>query len=294
MDVPAKPHAMSVDVEDYYQVSAFARRVRPEDWPRFKPRVARNTFRLLGMFEQAGIKATFFVLGWVAERNPGLVREIAAAGHEVACHGYSHELIYRQSRARFGAETRRAKAILEDQVQSPVLGYRAASYSIIQETRWALDVLQEAGFAYDSSIFPVRHDRYGIPTAPLAPHRLDMPAGSTLVEFPPTAVDHLGLRFPVGGGYFRLYPYRLTRHLLRKAGCERPCMFYLHPWEIDPGQPRIPAGAVSRFRHYLNLHRCEVRLGRLLEDFRFAPVREVLDALGMLATPVRARKRGHG
>ncbi|MCK9529707.1 MAG: DUF3473 domain-containing protein [Gammaproteobacteria bacterium] len=294
MDVPAVPHAMSVDVEDYYQVSAFAKRVRPDDWQRFEPRVARNTFRVLGLFEQAGVRATFFVLGWVAERNPGLVREIAAAGHEVACHGYSHELIYRQSAAQFGAETRRAKAILEDQIQSPVLGYRAASYSIVQDTRWALDVLHEAGFVYDSSIFPVRHDRYGIPTAPLVPHRLDMPAASALVEFPPTAVDHLGLRFPVGGGYFRLYPYRLTHHLLRKAGRERPCMFYLHPWEIDPDQPRIPTGAVSRFRHYLNLHRCEARLRRLLEDFRFAPARDVLDALGMLPAPVPARKRGHG
>jgi polysaccharide deacetylase family protein (PEP-CTERM system associated) len=294
MDVPAVAHAMSVDVEDYYQVSAFASRVCADDWPRFEPRVARNTFRLLGLFEQAGTRATFFVLGWVAERNPGLVREIAAAGHEIACHGYSHELIYRQTPAQFDAETRRAKAIIEDQIQSPVLGYRAASYSIIQDTRWALDLLYQAGFVYDSSIFPVRHDRYGIRTAPLAPHRLELPAGGALVEFPPTAVDHLGLRFPVGGGYFRLYPYRLTHRLLSKAGRERPCMFYLHPWEIDPEQPRIRVGAVSRFRHYLNLHRCETRLRKLVQDFHFAPVRDVLDTLGMLPAPVPVRRHRHG
>lgn len=294
MDVPAAPNAMSVDVEDYYQVSAFAHRVRPADWPRYEPRVARNTFRLLALFEDAGVRATFFVLGWVAERNPGLVREIAAAGHEVACHGYSHELIYRQTPAQFRRETRRARDVLEDQVQAPVIGYRAASYSIVEHSRWALDVLHEQGFLYDSSIFPVHHDRYGIPGAPLQPHRVRTPTGALLAEFPPTAVDHLGLRFPVGGGYFRLYPYAFTRRLLKRVGGERPFMFYLHPWEIDPEQPRISAGMRSRFRHYLNLHRCEARLQRLLRDFPLAPVRDVLAGLALLPSSGVPKARAHG
>ncbi|MGE0081188.1 MAG: XrtA system polysaccharide deacetylase [Thiohalomonadaceae bacterium] len=294
MDVPAGPNAMTVDVEDYYQVSAFADRVRPADWPAFEPRVARNTFRLLALFENAGVRATFFVLGWVAERNPGLVREIAAAGHEVACHGYSHELIYRQTPAQFHQETRRAKEVLEDQAQVPVIGYRAASYSIVEQSRWALDVLHELGFLYDSSIFPVRHDRYGIPHAPLDPHRIRTPRGAQLTEFPPTAVDRFGVRFPVGGGWFRLYPYALTRRLLRHVMHERPFMFYVHPWEIDPQQPRIGAGPRSRFRHYLNLHRCEARLKRLLRDFPLAPAREVLERAALLPPRQTPLARAHG
>jgi polysaccharide deacetylase family protein (PEP-CTERM system associated) len=294
MDVPAAPNALSVDVEDYYQVSAFAHRVRPDDWPGFEPRVARNTFRLLALFESAGVRATFFVLGWVAERNPGLIREIAAAGHEVACHGYSHELIYRQTRRQFRGETFRAKQVLEDQVQAPVIGYRAASYSIVGNTRWALDVLHEAGFLYDSSIFPVRHDRYGIPDAPIAPHQLQTPLGAQLVEFPPTAVDRFGVRFPIGGGYFRLYPYSWTRHLLSAIGNERPFMFYLHPWEIDPEQPRIRSGPVTRVRHYLNLHRCEGRLQHLLRDFRLSPARDVLEHLSLLPQQAPGEHRAYG
>lgn len=294
MDVPAGPNAMSVDVEDYFQVSAFAHRVRPEDWSGYEPRVARNTFRLLALLEGAGVRATFFVLGWVAERNPGLVRAIAAAGHEIACHGYSHELVYRQTPAQFQRETRQAKAILEDQVQAPVIGYRAASYSIVEHSRWALDVLYELGFLYDSSIFPVRHDRYGIPDAPVAPHTVCTPQGAQLAEFPPTAVDYLGLRFPVGGGWFRLYPYALTRSLLMRLASERPFMFYVHPWEIDPEQPRISAGARSHFRHYLNLHRCEARIERLLGDFSLAPVRDVLERAALLPPREIPMARAHG
>lgn len=294
MDVPAGPNAMTVDVEDFYQVSAFADRISPTDWVSFEPRVARNTFRLLALFESTGVRATFFILGWVAERNPGLVREIAAAGHEVACHGYSHELIYRQTPVQFHQETRRAKEILEDQAQVPVIGYRAASYSIVERSRWALDVLCELGFLYDSSIFPVRHDRYGIHDAPLKPHRLSTPEGAQLTEFPPTAVERFGLRFPIGGGWFRLYPYELTRRLLRHVMSERPFMFYIHPWEIDPQQPRIPASLRSRFRHYLNLHRCEARLVRLLRDFPFAPAREVLERAALLPPGLAPLARAHG
>jgi polysaccharide deacetylase family protein (PEP-CTERM system associated) len=277
-------NALTVDVEDYFQVAAFAKQVDPASWDRSPLRVERNTERLLAHFADRGVEATFFVLGWVAERCPGLVRAIAAQGHEVACHGYSHQLIYMQTPAVFREETVRAKACLEDQVQRPVLGYRAASYSITQRSLWALDALVEAGFAYDSSIFPIRHDRYGIPGSPRWPYRLTTPNGGSLVEFPPSTYAVLGYPVPVaGGGYFRQYPYALTRLALGRINRkdDRPFIFYLHPWEIDPEQPRIPAGWMSRFRHYTNLGRCEERLKRLLNDFSFATVSDVLGAIDL-------------
>lgn len=280
-------NALTVDVEDYFQVAAFARQIDPATWDRIPLRVERNTQRLLDLFAEQGVQATFFVLGWVAERCPGLVRAIVERGHEVACHGYSHQLIYGQTPAVFRAETIRAKAGLEDQAQRPVLGYRAASYSITQRSLWALDVLAELGFAYDSSIFPIRHDRYGIPGSPRWPYRLTTPNGGSLLEFPPSTFSLLGYRLPVaGGGYFRLYPYRFTRFALAQLNRAeaQPFIFYLHPWEIDPEQPRIPAGWLSKFRHYTNLNRCEARLRRLLRDFRFTMVREVLETLDMPET----------
>jgi polysaccharide deacetylase family protein (PEP-CTERM system associated) len=275
-------NALTVDVEDYFQVDAFARQIDPATWDRIPLRVERNTQRLLDLFAEKGVQATFFVLGWVAERCPGLVRTIAERGHEVACHGYSHQLIYGQTPAVFRDETMRAKACLEDQAQRPVLGYRAASYSITQRSLWALDVLAELDFAYDSSIFPIRHDRYGIPGSPRWPYRLTTPNGGSLLEFPPSTFSLLGYRLPVaGGGYFRLYPYELTRFALARLNWVegQPFIFYLHPWEIDPEQPRIRAGWLSTFRHYTNLHRCEARLRQLLRDFRFTTVREVLEAI---------------
>jgi polysaccharide deacetylase family protein (PEP-CTERM system associated) len=277
-------NGLSVDVEDYFQVAAFAQQISPAHWGGFQSRVRRNTHRLLEMFDRANVKGTFFVLGWVGERNRELVSEIHTAGHEVACHGYSHELVYRQTVAIFREETRRAKGILEDIVQVPVEGYRAASYSIVPKTRWALDVLAEEGFTYYSSIYPIRHDLYGMPDAPLRPHRLTTPKGRSLAEFPPTAIEIMGARLPVGGGgYFRLYPYTLTAQLLKSLNRrEVPFMFYVHPWEIDPGQPRIPSGAISRFRHYVNLQHTEARLRRLISTFPFAPVRDVLHEMGLL------------
>lgn len=275
-------NALTVDVEDYFQVAAFARQIDPATWDQIPLRVERNTQRLLDLFAEQGVRATFFVLGWVAERCPGLVRAIADHGHEIACHGYSHQLIYGQTPAVFREETMRAKACLEDQAQRPVLGYRAASYSITQRSLWALDVLAELGFAYDSSIFPIRHDRYGIPGSPRWPYRLTTPNGGSLLEFPPSTLSILGYRLPVaGGGYFRLYPYPFTRFALARLNRVegQSFIFYLHPWEIDPGQPRIPAGWLSTFRHYTNLSRCEARLWRLLRDFRFATVREVLETI---------------
>lgn len=277
-------NALTVDVEDYFQVAALAETIRPEDWPRYQLRVERNTHRLLDLFDGRGVAATFFVLGWVAERCPQLVREIVARGHELASHGYSHQLVYRQTPEVFREETRRSKQILEDQAQQPVLGYRAASYSVTSESLWALDIIAEEGFLWDSSIFPVRHDRYGIPGAQRWPHRLGTPAGHELVEFPLTTLQLTGLTLPIaGGGYFRLYPYAFSRFGLRRVNRAdgRPFIFYLHPWEVDPDQPRVRVGWKSRFRHYNNLHKCEARLERLLDDFAFDTVGNVLHAQGL-------------
>lgn len=278
-------NALTVDVEDWYHVAAFAERIDPADWDGFAPRVADNTHRLLDLFDRHDIRATFFVLGWIAERQPALVRRIAAAGHEIACHGWSHQLVYGQQRSVFRDETFRSKALLEEILGASVDGYRAASCSITNESLWALDVLAEAGFSYDSSIFPVRHDRYGIPGGERWPHVITTPSGAALVEFPLSTARWLGLRLPVaGGGYFRIYPYALTRAGLRsinRAG--RPFIFYMHPWEIDPDQPRMNnASWKSRFRHYTGLERCEGRLERLLGDFQMTTCRDVLAGLELL------------
>jgi polysaccharide deacetylase family protein (PEP-CTERM system associated) len=277
--------AMTVDVEDYYHVAAFADDIAREDWTKWPSRVEANTERMLDVLDGAGARATFFVLGWVAERHPSLVPRIVARGHEVGCHGYSHRLIYAQSPDEFRAETRRAKAVLEDQGGAPVAGYRAATFSIVKRTLWALDVLAEEGFLYDSSIFPVMHDRYGIPDAPRAPHRMTTEKGATIVEFPITVLNLLGMNLPLaGGGYFRLFPYGLTRWGLRRvAAGGRSFVFYCHPWEVDPDQPRVRTRWLSRFRHYNNLDRCEDRLRRLLGDFRFGTAREVLAGRGLLS-----------
>jgi polysaccharide deacetylase family protein (PEP-CTERM system associated) len=278
-------NALTVDVEDYFHVSAFASTIDRRDWHRHESRVEANTGRLLDLFAERGVRATFFVLGWVAERYPALVRELAAQGHEVACHGLTHELVYDQTPAMFREQTRRAKSLLEDQVQREVVGYRAASYSIVRRSMWALEILAELGFRYDSSIFPIRHDRYGVPGAQRQPHVLPAGAAGTLIEFPPSTLELGGFRLPVaGGGYFRLFPYGLTRYALRRINTREamPFIFYLHPWEIDPGQPRIRAGALSRFRHYTNLERCESRLRALLDDFAFTTAREALENIGLL------------
>jgi len=278
-NAPVK-HAMTVDVEDYFQVSAFAQVINPADWDKWPSRVEANTETLLLLFERANIKATFFVLGWVAERYPALVSQIANAGHEIASHGYSHQLIYKQSPAVFKEETLKSKQILEDIVQQAVVGYRAASYSITQESLWALDILGELGFTWDSSIFPVHHDRYGMPGTPEEPYNILTRQQHTLKEFPLTTAKIMGLAIPAaGGGYFRQYPYFLSRYLFEKASLNgaKPRVFYLHPWEIDPDQPRVPnAGRLSNFRHYTNLKRCLPRLERMLQDFNFGTVSESL------------------
>jgi len=277
-------NALTVDVEDYFHVSAFAASIRRSEWDRYPLRVAGNTRRLLALFDSSGVKATFFVLGWVAEREPDLIREIAAQGHEVACHGYSHQLVYNQTPDEFRAETLHSKALLEDIIQAPVHGYRAASYSITERSLWALDILAEAGFTYDSSIFPVFHDNYGIPGSPEVPYALKSPAGYPLVEFPLSTAHVLGYRLPIaGGGYFRLYPYLLTKLGLSQVNARQvPFIFYLHPWEIDPDQPRIQARWFSRFRHYNNIGKCNDRLRRLMLDFHFGSALDVLTGLDLV------------
>lgn len=279
-------NALTVDVEDYFHVSALAGSIHRDSWGSRESRVVANTHRLLAIFESSRVKGTFFVLGWVAERYPQLIRDIAACGHEIACHGYSHRLVYEQSARDFREETLRSKNLLEEIAGSPVRGYRAASYSIVRESLWALDVLVELGFAYDSSIFPVRHDRYGIPNAERVPHRMSTPNGASIVEWPLATAKILGFRLPVaGGGYFRLLPYWLSHWGLASINRSelQPFIFYLHPWEIDPAQPRVAASLLSRFRHYTNLGKCEERLERLLKDFRFGTVRDGLAKLGLLA-----------
>ncbi|HEY5471757.1 MAG TPA: XrtA system polysaccharide deacetylase, partial [Candidatus Limnocylindrales bacterium] len=276
---------MTVDVEDYFQVSAFARVVARERWPEFESRVAANTDRLLGIFAEAGVRATFFVLGWVAERDASIVHRIAAAGHEIASHGYGHRLVYDQKPEEFRDDVRRGRALLQEASGQPVMGYRAPSFSITERSLWALDILIEEGFTYDASIFPIRHDRYGIPTAPrhafwigkgtaeqgssafasgLRPDRPGFPSGfggttnpgTGLVEIPGSTIRLAGLNLPVGGGgYFRILPYWWTRTGIRRLNEKegRPAIVYLHPWEVDPKQPRLAGSRLSRFRHYRNL-----------------------------------------
>jgi len=265
---PAVLNALTVDVEDYYHVSAFDRHISRADWPSREARVVASTHLLLDLFEKAGVQGTFFVLGWVADQQPQLVRDIAAAGHEIGCHSYWHRLVYQQTPAEFRADLRRARDVLQELLGQPIRAYRAPSFSITHASLWALDILLEEGFIYDSSIFPTYHDRYGMAEAPLVPHRIARPHG-TLCEFPLTVYHVGGYPLPIGGGgYFRLYPYMFTRHAIRAVNAQgRPATVYLHPWEVDPGQPRIPVGRLSAFRHYVSLHRTQARLERLLQDF---------------------------
>lgn len=271
-------NAMTVDVEDYFQVSAFGNIIPYDQWPTFESRVCRNTERLLEIFESAEIRATFFVLGWVAERFPALVRRIHHGGHELASHGYAHGLVYDCTPEAFRDDLRRAKAAIENAAGARVSGYRAPSYSIVDRSLWALDVLVSEGYLYDSSIYPIRHDRYGIPTWPRHIHRVER-AGGAIWELPGSTIRRAGINLPIGGGgYFRLLPYRWTSSGIRVLNDveARPAVFYLHPWEIDPDQPRIDAPLLSGLRHYSNLSQTETRLRRLIKEFRFGTVTDVL------------------
>jgi len=270
-------NALTVDVEEYFQVHAFEEMIRRENWENYKSRVENSTSRILDILAETGTCATFFILGWIAERHPILVRRIRDAGHEVATHGYGHWLIYRQTPDQFHSDLQRSLDIIQDITGEKVLGFRAPSFSVTRHSLWALDVVQECGLLYDSSIYPARplvHNRYGLPGTPCAPY-LIRPG---LWEFPMTVVHWMGIDFPIGGGgWLRHYPYAFTRWGLRKVNAEgRPFIVYLHPWEVDPGQPRINGNLWRQFLHYHNLHKTEERLRALCQEFRFAPIREVL------------------
>jgi polysaccharide deacetylase family protein (PEP-CTERM system associated) len=276
---PPGRNAFSVDVEDWYQVSDFEAVVAFPAWDRFESRVTRNTERVLDLLAEHDVRATFFVLAWNAERHPGLVRRIADAGHEIASHGYAHRLIYEHSPGEFRDDVLRSKKILEDLAGAPVLGYRAPSFSVTAASLWALDVLLECGFRYDSSVFPIRDRLYGIPNARRFPFVIRAAGDRELVEFPMSTVRAAGRNWPLGGGaYLRIFPYRYMRWGIRRVNGEgQPALVYVHPWELDPEQPRLRApGKRGVSVHYVNLTRTEGRLRRLLGDFAFAPVRDVL------------------
>ncbi len=270
-------NAMTVDVEDYFQVSAFEPHIAREHWERLPCRVERNVDRILGLFDEQQVKATFFVLGWMAERYPSMVQRLSEDGHEVASHGYQHVRVVNQTPEAFRADIRRTKALLEDTTGQPVRGYRAASYSIGRDNLWALDELLEAGHEYSSSIYPIHHDLYGMPEAPRFAFRHRGEDG--ILEVPVTTVVVGQRKLPCGGGgYFRLFPYALSRWALQRVNQHdgESAVFYFHPWEIDPGQPRQAGiGLKTRVRHYLNLSRTEARLARLLGDFRWGRMDEI-------------------
>jgi len=270
-------NAMSIDVEDYFQVSAFAPHIRREDWDTLPCRVERNVDLILGLLDETNAKATFFTLGWIAERYPQVVRRIVDNGHELASHGYGHQRASDLTPEQFRADITRAKHILEDLGSVAIRGYRAPSFSINRKNWWAVEELENAGYVYSSSIYPVRHDHYGMPDAPRFPHRPNGEAG--ILELPPTTVPLMARNWPAaGGGWFRLLPYSMSRWMLNRVNTEdrAPCMFYFHPWEIDAGQPRQSGlSARTRFRHYVNLQRMPGRLRQLLTDFEWDRVDRV-------------------
>ena len=275
-------NALTVDVEDYFHVHAFTKVVDPRDWDNYPSRVERNTCRLLEIFGQRGVKATFFVLGWVAKKFPKLVRRICAAGHQVGCHGFAHQVIYAGGPSDFRKDVRLGKQFVEDALGAPVRSYRAPSYSITADTLWALEILADEGFDYDSSIFPVMHDNYGMPDAPRFPYLRPLNSGRFIKEFPPSTVRFFGVNCPVaGGGYLRFFPYGVTAWALRRINQieGQPAMVYLHPWELDPDQPRIRAKWRSQFRHYQNLESTEAKCCKLLEDFSWNPMEQVFPAM---------------
>jgi polysaccharide deacetylase family protein (PEP-CTERM system associated) len=272
-------NALTIDVEDYFHVAAFARHIDPSTWDSYPLRVEKNTERILDLLGQREVKATFFVLGWVAERCPDLVKRIQRMGHEVGCHSYAHQAIYDGTYEDFERDLQRAKSIIENITGRALKSYRAPSFSITCRTLWALGVLAEYGFEYDSSIFPIAHDLYGIPGAPRFPYSKTFDAEHSIREFPPSTLRFFGVNVPVGGGgYLRLLPYSWTASAIRRLNEteKQPAMFYLHPWEIDAAQPRIPATWRSRFRHYQNLDSMETKLIKLLENFSLATMEEVL------------------
>ena len=281
-------NALTFDLEEYFQVEAFKADVGFADWDGFPSRVTAQTHRLLDLLDSRNVTGTFFVVGWVAERQPALLRHIHERGHEVACHGQAHQMISAMTPDEVRADVRQAKQTIEDAIGAPIFGYRAPTFSVVRQTLWALDILAEEGFTYDSSIFPIHHNRYGIPDAYRFPHEIPLTGGGSIVEFPMTTVAFAGQRFPfAGGGYFRLLPYAAIRAGLRYLNLHemQPAIFYIHPWEIDPDQPRLSVSGLNRFRHYVNLRHTAGKLARLLDDFSFGPVRDVLGAYDLAVVP---------
>jgi len=290
-------NVISVDVEDYFHAESFSDVVERSRWDSYESRVEGNTRRLLALFAELNVEATFFILGWVAERFPSLVREIAAGGHELACHSYWHRLIYKLDPKEFREDTYRAKQVIEQIAGVPIYGYRAPTYSIVTSSLWATDILAELGFTYDSSIFPIHHERYGIPDAPRAPFRLETHNGR-LTEYPIATFRLWGnLNFPFGGGgYLRLLPWWYNRFGIQRAKAEKlPVIAYIHPWEIDPQQPRLNGRLASRLRHYTNLGKTYGRLAKMLRDGAFTSFRNSgLETIAQAVNPDTWGRNGSG
>lgn len=287
----ALAHCVSIDVEDWFQVANFFHAIPRAQWDTQESRVERNVDGILQLLAEMRVRGTFFVLGWIAERHPQVVKQIAAAGHELGSHGVSHRFVQDLGPQGFREEARQSKALIEDLAQRPVRGFRASTFTITKATWWALDILAEEGYAYDSSIFPVRHPRYGIPGFPPEPQRLQLESGRSIVEFPPLVYRRFGRSWPAaGGGYFRLFPMWFTRHAIASAGRQqRSAVLYLHPWEFDPDQPRVPVGRLTSIRHYRNLALTTPRLRSLLKDFHFEAMEDVLMARHLLSCGGRSR-----
>lgn len=268
-------NALTFDVEDYYHVEAFHSVIQRQDWDGYERRVYNSTLKILEILARRGITATFFILGWVAEHTPDVVKEIQAAGHEIGSHGYAHQIIYHQTPDEFTADVRRSLEIIEAITGEKVHGFRAPSFSVTKRSLWAIEILQSFGLTYDSSVFPIIHDLYGIPDAPRHPYQI----APGFWEFPMTTIRILGANLPVGGGaYFRVFPYWWTRWGIRQANSDGdPAVVYLHPWELDPGHPKIKTSRINHFRHYANLEKTEDRLVALCRDFRFTSLLGLLD-----------------
>lgn len=282
-------NGLSFDVEEYFQVANFVEAIPRASWDEIPRRAADATRGILDLLDRHEARATFFTLGWLAEKEPDLVREIVRRGHELASHGWEHRLVYELGPDGFRDELRRSKAVLEDLSGQPVVGYRASNFSITAETPWALEILLEEGYRYDSSIFPVKHPRYGIPGAQRFPHLLDV-GGDSLVEIPLTTLRILGRNVPVAGGaYLRLFPLGLIRRGLAAANrAGQPGIVYLHPWEFDPEQPRVRTSVTRRLRHYTNLSKTAMKLGSLLAERRFVPLGEIAESVRSAGSPVRS------
>jgi polysaccharide deacetylase family protein (PEP-CTERM system associated) len=269
---------LTVDVEDYFMVSAFSDVVGIHQWGNYESRIESNTLRVLNIIDKYSMKGTFFILGWVAEHYPEIVKEIDRRGHEVACHSYCHRLVYTITPEEFREDTRKAKAIIESIIGKEISGYRAPSYSITENTIWALEILEEEGFKYDSSIFPIRHDRYGFPAYSRFPRMEETGTDGKILEVPLSTIKIFGENLPVcGGGYLRMYPLWFTHYAIRKINEKekRSAIVYVHPWELDPDQPRLRGTRLSMFRHYINLGKTESRLESLLGTSKFQSIRDI-------------------